>query len=368
MLDSFLPVSLTDVFCADNLLEVFSIGAHVLLQPFVERRPLGALLYVGQVRLGLSGRDGVETREEVAAVVRVPYPSLASLYAVGLTLSLHVELHGHLVEGSHHGGGHVVAAGLVETTCQHLVAQTVEGTCEEVLVGGGIRALLVGFLLQPRQSVGQLVVVLLVHLSHVGPDVEVNHACIILDDARPVELQRCLGCLQGLTLVAKEIGEPCLQCLPQGGIVRLVFLDHLLAEGYHLHALLQFDVAYEEFAAEAAALVLSVPCLLSVFGEILDEEGQCGRTGILLVFMADAVERASLVELCVEALGIALLHEDGGSPVGVARLQQRSSKDVAHHQPVDIVGQQAGSGVPERDVLGMTAQHHVAAHEEQGVL
>ena len=48
--------------------------------------------------------------------------------------------------------------------------------------------------------------------------------------------------------------------------------------------------------------------------------------------------------------------------------EQCAGIDVLHHVAIDALDILAGRLLPELDVLLMTAEHHVTAHEQQGVL
>ena len=108
--------------------------------------------------------------------------------------------------------------------------------------------------------------------------------------------------------------------------------------------------------------------LLSVVGKVLDEEGQHGRVGVLLVLAAYAVQRALLVVNGVETLLIALFGKDAAAILRASRLEQGASVDVIHHLLIDGLDVAVGRLFPEGDVLIVQTQHHVAAHEEQRML
>ena len=113
---------------------------------------------------------------------------------------------------------------------------------------------------------------------------------------------------------------------------------------------------------------MQVDGLLGVVDEVLHEEWQHFRRGVLLVVLSDGLAGAPLVELCHQTVAVAHLGEQLRSLCLAASFVESPCIDVLHHILIDGVDKSLGSLLPVGDVLLVAAQHHVAAHVEQGVL
>ena len=143
--------------------------------------------------------------------------------------------------------------------------------------------------------------------------------------------------------------------------------DYFSRQLLHLLSLRAQNLADKELAIHAET-VFGIDCLLGIVDEILQQERQYGGVGVALILLTDGRTGALLVVLCHQALPVAQFGKQLSCFVAAAYLQQCSCVDILHHVAIHRFDVVAGRLFPEAYVLVVTAQQHVASHEEQCVL
>ena len=161
----------------------------------------------------------------------------------------------------------------------------------------GVGCWVLGVGVHPLQLASQIIIEILAGRCLGGRDEKHQETGVVLLGPVAIELRSSDDVGSSLTRIAHEVFQPSLGTLPEHGLAGLAFLHHLGAELYHLLGLLLGYVAHEELSRHGVLIVLQVDGLLGVVHEVLQQEGQHGSIGILLVLLTDGRAGTFLIVL-----------------------------------------------------------------------